>query len=157
MDKKTTNTQLNINGASLALKTEKLLKKLIHVLSQETLAMQSHNRSIANNMAQEKTQLLANYKSIQEQLKENPEILRQADEDVRTHLKEVMAEFEIILCDNIRAIQSGRNAVRRIMNRILTKARDSVEHTTKLYNSSGKMIKTSTHSTMTPVKINETL
>lgn len=151
-----TQPKLNVDGADSALKITKILKKLITCLTQETLALQGHNRDIAAKMAQEKTILMHNYKTLQNNVLENPETLKNLDPDVRAHLKEVTKEFEVALKDNVVAIYSGRNAVSRLINRIIKKARDSVSTTPKSYNASGCMVNNDTKASMMPTKLNET-
>ncbi len=143
-------------GADVALKISKLLKKLIECLTQETLALQSHNRTVAERMSQEKSVLMHNYKTIQKELSANPDLFQNLDKDVKAHLKGITTEFEIVLNDNIMAIQSGKNAVTRLIGRILDKAREAATLNPKSYNANGRIIENNTKSTMTPTKLNET-
>jgi len=146
---------LNINGADLALKLERLLKRLITCMTQETLAMQCHNHEVSGKMAQEKTMLMNNYRNLHKDLLANPDIIRNADTDIQNHLKTIIAEFEVVLCDNIKAVYSGRNAVGRLINRILQKARDTASPSHKHYNAKGQMVDGDLKSGMTPVRIND--
>lgn len=146
---------LNVEGVDSAMKIAKLLQKLITCLTQETLALQSHNRDIASKMALEKTVLMNNYKTLQDNVFQKPAVLENLDADVKAHLKAVTKEFETALKDNVVAIYAGRNAVNRLITRIIKKARDSVSHTPKSYNSKGHMTDSDLKTSMTPTKLNE--
>ena len=148
--------KLNTDGADVALKISKILKKLITCLTQETLALQSHNRDIANKMNQEKTLLMHNYKSIQAHLAETPELFKNSDSDVKKHLQDITAEFETVLDDNVMAIQSGRNAVSRLIKRIIKKARQAASTSPQAYDANGYTIADNIKAPMMPTKLNET-
>ena len=147
---------INTKGADIAYKFERLMKKLIQCMTQETLALQSHNRNLATTMAEEKARLLHNYRDLQAELLTNPDILKDIDDDIRNHLKTMAAEFEYVMKDNIQAIQSGRNAVGRLINRILQKAREAAAASHKYYDSKGQMVEASTKKSMIPTKFSET-
>jgi len=146
---------LKTEGADKALNIQKVLKRLIECLSQETLALKSNNRALAIKMAEEKARLTHDYREIQNNFQKDPEAFQKLDKGVQAHLKSLIAEFETILTDNVQAIQSGRNAVNRLIDRILTRARDmATTHTT--YNADGQV---NTHkasrSATTPIQISE--
>lgn len=126
-----TDKPLNTKGANTALQVQKLLKALIECMTQETLALRAYNQDIAQKMSEEKTRLLVTYKTIAAELQKNPDILRQTDDDIQKQLGTLMDEFEIVLKENMTTIQAGRSAVTRLINRLLSKVRETVEHTTR--------------------------
>lgn len=148
--------KLNTDGADSALKISKILKRLITCLTQETMALKSHNRDVAKKMAQEKTILMNNYKTLQNNVLQNPDMLKNLDPDIKSHLKEITTEFETVLKDNVVAIYAGRNAVTRLINRIVKKARDSVSTNPKSYNANGHITNSDGKASIMPTKLNET-
>lgn len=134
------NKPLNTKGADTALKIQKLLKSLIECMSQETLAIKAQKQDIAAKMNEEKSRLLPHYQSIAKELKENPSLLREADEDVRKQLSALMAEFSAVMNENIMTIQTGRTAVSRLIERLLNKAREAVNKSGRRYNAKGKLV-----------------
>lgn len=153
---KETEPKINTKGADVAYKFERLMKKLIQCMTQETLALQAHNRHLATSMAEEKARLLHNYRDLHAELLTHPDILKDVDTDIRKHLKTMAAEFEYVMKDNIQAIQSGRHAVGRLINRILQKAREAALASHKYYNAKGEMVEPGMKKSMTPTKFSET-
>lgn len=156
MTTENTNKQVSVNGADFALRTSKLLKKLITCMTQETLAIQSYNRSVAEEMNQEKTLLMHNYQSVRSELEANPEIFKNLDADLKKHLQEITTEFEAVLKDNMMAITTGKKAVSRLITRILDKVRKTTINAPKSYNANGVVVDSASQSTMVPTKLNET-
>ena len=148
---------LNTRGADIAVKTEKLLKKLIHVMGQENLALQSYNRKVAEEMAQEKTLMIGNYRALMMDLEKDPEAFKKMDEDVKTHIQKLMADFEVAMKENARVVYGRRHAVKKLLDRILIKAREVASGSVKSYNSSGKMNTRTSHAGVYATQLNETL
>lgn len=149
-------TKLNTRGADIALKTEKLLKKLIHVMAQENLALQAYNRSLAEEMAQEKTLLIGNYRALLLDLEKDPEAFKKLDADILTHIKQLTADFEKAMKENARVVYGRRYAVKKLLDRILTKARNVAGHSVKSYNATGKMNAQTSSAGTLPTQLNET-
>jgi len=146
----------NSDGADMALKVSKLFKKLITCLSQETLALQSHNRAVAEKMNQEKTRLMHSYKAVQGELKDNPTLFKNLDTDIKKHLQELSKEFETVLKDNMLAVVVGKKAVTRLIDRILEKVREASSMNTKSYNNSGRINESRMSNKIIPTTLNET-
>ena len=146
---------LNTKGADTALKIEKLLKSLIECMAQETLALKSQNQSVAGQMTKEKIRLLTTYKAIAAELESNPDMLKSVDEDIKKQLKGLIGDFDATLKENITAIQSGRSAVSRLINRLLNKAREAVNNTNRNYDSKGKLVEQRVQSMISPTQLNE--
>ena len=144
------------HNADTALKLVKILQKLMQCMSQETLAVQNHNRDIAAKMSQEKTLLMHNYKSIQGELTSYPRLFDNLDDDIKKHLKDVIKEFEFVLKENMRAIDAGRGAVKRLIDRILKKARQAASLNPKAYNAQGHLVDNDMKHGIVPTKLNET-
>ena len=149
------NAKPNTRGADTALKIQKLLKSLIECMSQETLALKSHNRDVAGKMSEEKTRLLLTYQNIASELHKNPDVLKQADADIQKQLISLMGEFETVLKDNMTAIQAGKGAVSRLINRLLTKAREAVGSTGRHYNAKGQLVEHRHRGPINPSQLNE--
>ena len=146
---------LNIKGADTAFRVQKLLKNLIECMSQETLALHAQNQTIAGTMSKEKIRLFATYKAIAAELQNNPDILKTIDKDIQKQLITLMDDFDQTLKENITAIQTGRFAVSRLINRLLTKAREAVGHPNRNYNEKGKLVEQKIQSATFPTQLNE--
>lgn len=146
----------NTNGADMALKVSKLLKSLITCLTQETLAIQSHNRAVAEKMNQEKTRLMHSYTALKDQLESNPKMFENLDQDIKAHLKDISKEFEVVLKENMMAVVVGKKAVSRLIGRILEKVREAASVNNKSYNNAGKMNETALSNKIIPTTLNET-
>lgn len=147
---------VHLEGADMALKITRLLENLITCLTQETLAIQSHNRGVAEKMNQEKTHMMHSYKNLHTELSQKPDIFKNLDPDIKSHLQKLTAEFEIALKDNITAIIAGRGAATRLIERILNRVREATSTNTKSYNNAGKMVEQKSSRTIMPTKLNET-
>jgi hypothetical protein len=148
---------LNISGADFAFRLEKLIRKLMECIIQETLAIKSHDRNIAELMRQEKSLLLFNYQSMIIELERTPNILRELDSDLKEHLQKTIYDFEAVMVDNIKTIQAGKNSVGRLIARILDKARIATSTAPKAYNNFGLIAQGhSMRAPATPTKLNET-
>ena len=119
------------------------------------MALKSHNGDIAGKMREEKTRLLLTYQAIASELQKNPEILKQTDSDIQKQLTLLMKEFETVLRDNMTAIQAGRGAVARLINRLLTKAREAVGNSSRNYNAKGQLVERHRASPINPSQLNE--
>jgi hypothetical protein len=148
--------KVNTRGADIALKTEKLLKQLIHVMGQENLALQSYNRAMAEEMAQEKTLLIGNYRVLMKDLEKDPQAFKNMASDIRKPLEQLIADFETAMKENAKTVYAKRYAVKRLLDRILTKARDAAGTTVKSYNASGKMNSKTSRAGLLPTQLNET-
>ena len=148
--------QAKLKGTDIVSKTETLLKKLIHVMSQENLALQAHDRSLAEEMAQEKTLLIENYRALIKDLEKEPEALKNIDDDAKAHVQQMIADFDVAMRENAKAIYARRYAVKKILERILDKARQVSGGNHKSYNQQGKMNHVSSKSRFIPTQLNET-
>jgi hypothetical protein len=147
----------NIRGTDIASKTERLLKRLIHVMGQENLALESYNTQVAEEMAQEKTLLIGNYRALIKELKQDPEAFNRLDDDAREKLKQLTVDFENAMRENARAVYGRRQAVKKLLDRILAKARDIAGSSVKSYNAKGKMnVQTSSKTSSLSTHLNET-
>ena len=127
----------------MAAKIKTLLADLTQCMTQETMAVQSNNQAVFGQMSQEKLRLLTNYQSIARELEQNPTLLKQLDDDAREHLKAILAEFDGVLQDNLTSIQAGKNAIGRVITRLLKKAREAATSKTRSYNEKGEMVEKS--------------
>jgi len=149
-------SKLNICGADIAVKTEKLLQKLMHVMGQENLALQAHNRALAEEMAQEKTLLIGNYRALIKELQQDPDAYKKLDESIRNHIAKMVTDFEDAMKENARVVYGRRYAVKRLLDRILNKARDAAASPVKSYNANGKMHAKCSSGGSVPIQLNET-
>ncbi len=156
MEQNKKDTKINTRGADIALKTEKLLTKLIHVMGQENLALQAYNRSVAEEMAQEKTLLIGNYRALMLDLEKDPEAFKKLDDDIRAHIQKLTKDFEVAMKENARVVYGRRFAVKKLLDRILTKARDVAGAQVKSYNAKGKMNIQRSNAGTLPTQLNET-
>lgn len=148
--------KVRTKGADIALKTETVLKKLIHVMGQENLALQAHDRKMAEEMAQEKTLLISNYRALIKDLDHDPDALRDLDDDVKAHVQSLIKDFEVAMRENAKAVFARRYAVKKLLDRILTKAREVSGSHHKSYNQHGKMNNVGNKSVFIPTQLNET-
>jgi hypothetical protein len=158
MSDKTTqqNSQAKLKGTDIVSKTETLLRKLIHVMGQENLALQAHDRSLAEEMAQEKTVLISNYRALIKDIEKDPEALKNLDEDTKSHVQKMISDFEVAMRENAKAVYARRYAVKKILERILDKARQVSGGNHKSYNQQGKMNDCSSSAKFIPTQLNET-
>jgi hypothetical protein len=153
----TKNIPLNTKGADIALKLENIIKRMSKCMTQETLALQSQNRAIAAEMAEEKARHLQAYRALAEEVKSRPDVVSGLDPDIKKHIETMMAEFEVIMKDNIRVILSNRFAVKRLIQRIMDKAREAASSNHQYYNAQGKIMNGSGQkSAMVSTQLNET-
>ncbi len=149
-------SQAKLKGTDIVSKTETLLRKLIHVMGQENLALQAHDRQLAEEMAQEKTLLIENYRALIKDLKKEPEALKNINADAKAHVQELIKEFDTAMRENAKAVYARRYAVKKILERILNKARQVSGGSHKSYNQQGKMNDLSSKSKFIPTQLNET-
>ena len=134
-----------------------LLTQLIRCLDAETAALQENNRDKAALRSREKILLLQNYEAISRGLQKKPDMLMDLDSSVKLHLKEKILHFERSLNANTNTVSTSKNAVNRLINRIMDRARDAIKSPLQPYNNKGQIMARKSGSSMMPVKLSEEL
>jgi hypothetical protein len=149
------NSTIKTRGADTALKIQKLLKALIECMEAETTALRDSDQKKAIKISAEKIHLAQTYKAIALELRANPTLLKDADGDIKAQLFDLIKKFDSSLKDNRTVIETGKNAVSRIINRLLTKAREAADRGTKNYNAKGRLIEQKMTTMAMPTHLND--
>jgi|GEM_PF-2228147 len=150
------NTPLNTQGADIAMAIERILTQLTQCLNTETEAVKANNTQTLIVLQSEKMALLEQYQGMSERLRKDGDALNNLDSDIRAHLKSVSATFQEAISKNLQALQSGHDAITRLLDRIMETARKTMLQDRQKYNAKGALADNSKGSNV-PTKLNETL
>lgn len=150
------NIPLNTQGADLAIAIERILTRLTKCLNTETDAVKSNDTKALVALQSEKMALLEQYQGLSERLSKDGSSLNNLDSHIREHLKVVSAGFQEATAKNLQALQSGHNAITRLLNRIMETARKTMMQDHQKYNAKGALAE-NPKGTSIPTKLNETL
>lgn len=150
------NIPLNTQGADLAVAIERVLTRLTKCLNTETEAVKTNNTEILVALQPEKMALLEQYQGLSERLSQDGSSLNNLDGHIREHLRVISAGFQDATAKNLQALQSGHNAITRLLNRIMDTARKTMMQDHQKYNAKGALAENPKRISI-PTKLNETL
>lgn len=151
-----TTQELSTQGADLALSIERVLTRLTKCLNSETEAVKTNNTDILAELQSEKLALMEQYQGLSERLNSDGDGLSNLDNHIREHLRAVSTAFQDAMTRNMKTLQSGHQAVTRLLDRIMTTARKTVMQDQQKYNAKGALADAPKGMSI-PTKLNETL
>jgi Fe-S cluster assembly scaffold protein SufB len=116
-----------------------LLAQLTECLNSETDALNANNRDKAAIKGKEKILLLQNYEVIAKDLKKDPNLLQDLDEGLKNHLNDKIQLFEEALKNNSTKVLSSKDAVQRLISRIMDRARETLKSPLQPYDATGQI------------------
>lgn len=93
-----------------------LTASLIEIMTREIELLRNMQPQEIRELQQEKSELARAYESCMNHIKAEPSILAQAAKPLKTQLKQLTAQFQVVLADNERAL----SAVKSVSERLLT-------------------------------------
>ncbi len=146
---------MNNAATTLASETESVIGMLCDLLDRETGAVTQADFKAFAAMQNDKIMMFGRYKSLMETLTRQNAMLKEADAAITTRIKILINRFQETVSTNSKALETGRQSMQRITDRIVRTARETVYADRQTYNSKGA----SGYNTKTPLnlKVNEVL
>lgn len=122
---------------TLANEAEIVMGSLCDLLDRETEAVRASDFDAFRNLQNDKFTMLTRYKSLVETLDRQRDTVKNSGEAVAKRLKVTLDRFRASSQRNAVALEAGSNSMRRITDRIVRSARETVHANRQVYNSKG--------------------
>lgn len=122
---------------TLTSEVENLMGTLCDLLNRESDAVQQSNFPAFREIQDDKFALLTRYHCLMETLQRQSGVLSKADPKVLDRLRASSEKFKAATQRNSKTLESGKNSMQRIVDRIVRCARDAVHGDRQTYNKRG--------------------
>jgi PP-loop superfamily ATP-utilizing enzyme len=140
---------------TLTSEVENVMSTLVDILDRESEAVRVSNFASFREIQNDKFSMLSRYRSLMETLQRQTDSLSKVDPKVIERLRASSEKFKVSAKRNTLALESGRNSMQRIVDRIVRCARDTIHGDRQSYNKKGQA-RTNTQLPLS-VQVNEVL
>lgn len=135
---------------------ENFMEQFAQLLKAETQALRATKFEEAARLQPQKQEMARQYQKRIQKLVDCRDEIATLPEDVKTHLVAARLQFSEVLAENLRVIEAARKTGRRLAEKIISAARDSISKKTG-YNAAGKMSATADpHKAPVSIRLNDT-
>lgn len=134
---------------------ENFMQQFARLLQAETKALRAAKFEEAGRMQTQKQEMARQYQKRIQKLAERKDDMAALPEDAKKNLVAARLKFSEVLAENLRMIEAARKTGRRLVEKIISAARDSVSQKTG-YTAAGKISTTADpHKAPVSIRLND--